>query len=110
MSVAEVADLLQRLAGSWQRVHVQGCQVDGGGRELLVGALVVRAQAVDPPVEVLQVNLLVVLFGEGGVGKVGIVEQGRGQGGLGVRGGNKEREKERQKRRRGEGCYRSRRE
>lgn len=77
VSVAEVADLLQRLSGGRQRVHVQGRQVDGGGRELLVGALVLRAQAVDPPVEVLQVNLLVVLFWGGGGGEGGR-EEGKG--------------------------------
>ena len=59
--VAEVADLLEGLACGGHRVHVQRRQVDRGGGELLVGAVVLRAQAVNPVVKVLQVNLFVVL-------------------------------------------------
>lgn len=94
VSVAEIADLLQGLPGGWEGVHVQGRQVDGGGGELFVGALIVRAQAVNPVMKVLQVDLLIVL-GEGRTG-----------GGK-WSGGNKEGEKNR---RRSEGCYRIRRE
>lgn len=94
VSVAEVADLLQGLPGGWEGVHVQGRQVDGGGGELFVGALIVRAQAVNPVMKVLQVDLLIVL------------EEGRTGGGK-WSGGNKEGEKNR---RRSEGCYRIRRE
>lgn len=62
--VAEVADLLQRLPGSRHGVHVQRRQVDIGGGELLVGAVVLRAKAVNPVMKVLQVDLLVVLMEE----------------------------------------------
>lgn len=41
--VAEVADLLQGLPGGREGVHVKGRQVDGGGGELFVGALILRA-------------------------------------------------------------------
>lgn len=94
MCVAEVADLLEGLTGSREGIHVQGRQVDGGGGELFVGALVLRAQAVNPVMKVLQVNLLIVL------------EKGRTGGGK-WSGGNKEGEKNR---RRSGGCYRIRRE
>lgn len=59
--VAEVADLLQGLPGGREGVHVQGRQVDGGGGELFVGALILCAQAVNPVMKVLQVDLLIVL-------------------------------------------------
>lgn len=59
--VAEVADLLEGLARGGHGVHVQRRQVDRGGGELLVGAVVLRAQAVNPVVKVLQVDLFVVL-------------------------------------------------
>lgn len=75
--VAEVADLLQGLARRGQGVHVQGRQVDGGGGELLVGAVVLSAQAVHPAVEVLQVDLFVILQGGRGAGRGGA----RGEGG-----------------------------
>lgn len=61
VSVAEVTNLLQGLPGGWEGVHVQGRQVDGGGGELFVGALILRAQAVNPVMKVLQVDLLIVL-------------------------------------------------
>ena len=80
--VAEVADLLQGLTRRRQGVHVEGGQVDGGGGELLVGAVVLSAQAVHSPVEVLQVDLFVILRGGwGGVGGGwgGGVGQGRGR-------------------------------
>lgn len=60
VSVPEVTDLLQRLTRG-QSVNVQRGQVDGRGGELFMGALVVCAEAVDAPVEMLQVDLLVVL-------------------------------------------------
>ncbi len=91
--VAEVADLLQGLPGSREGVHIQGRQVDGGGGELFVGALILCAQAVNPVMKVLQVDLLIIL------------EEGRTGGGKwsGEREENKKGEKNR---RRSEGCYR----
>lgn len=50
VGVAEVADLLQGLARAWEGVHVQGRQIDGRGGELLMGAVVLGAQTVNPPV------------------------------------------------------------
>lgn len=50
VGVAEIADLLKGLASGGQGVHVERGQIDGRGGELLVGALVLGAQAVNPPV------------------------------------------------------------
>lgn len=91
--VAEVADLLQGLPGGREGVHVQGRQVDGGGGELFVGALILRAQAVNPVVKVLQVDLLIILKDE----REGGVEWGRGES---PEEGNKEGDKEEEEERR----------
>jgi len=63
VSVSEVTDLLQRLACG-QSVNVQRGQVNRRGGELFMGTVVVRAEAVHAPVEVLQVDLLVILGSE----------------------------------------------
>lgn len=60
MRVPEVADLFEGLPRR-DGVDLQRGQVDGRGRVLLVGAVVVSAEAVHSPMQVLQVDLLIVL-------------------------------------------------
>lgn len=64
MSVPEVTDLLQCLA-RWQSVNVQGSQVNGRGRKLFMGALIICAEAVHASMEMFQINFFVILDEEG---------------------------------------------
>lgn len=50
VGVAEIADLLKCLTSSGQRIHVERGQIYGRGGELLMGAFILGAQAVNPVV------------------------------------------------------------
>lgn len=60
VSVSEVTDLLQCLTGG-QSVNVQRGQVNRRRGELFMGTVVICAEAVHAPVEVLQIDFLVIL-------------------------------------------------
>lgn len=60
VSVSEITDLLQGLSCR-QSVNVQRGQVNWRGGKLFMGAVVICAQAIYTPMEVLQVNFLVIL-------------------------------------------------
>lgn len=60
VSVSEVTDLLQCLTGG-QSVNVQRGQVNRRCGKLFMGTVIICAEAVHAPVEVFQINFLVIL-------------------------------------------------